>query len=629
MKLNTIRMKFGSAPTGGLLATMLSLAVLLLSTPLRADEPRINVERFNASPHMDDMMSIRTAQQPQRGGFSGGLFITWGKDPLRVVDERGTKTEFHLVDHQVVADLFGSFLAWDQLSVALNLPIVIYSGGQDGFVNTAAADQAGLGDLRLGLKWLALGRKTTGFGLALDMDLTFPTATQGTWAGDAGVTFTPRIVADYGFSSLTTIALNVGYRARKRQSIGPYETSSELQAGLGLRQGFADDKVRILGEILFASGVADFFGRSGSSLEGQIGANVCIAGKARLYAAGGGGFLHGIGDTSVRLTVGTRLEKCGVQPPPDRDKDGVYDKDDACPDTPGVRSRDDAINGCPPDRDKDGIYDRDDACPDDAGIKTDDPRTHGCPDRDGDGVFDKDDVCPDNPGIKTGDADTHGCPDKDGDLVFDKDDACVDVPGEITDDPKTNGCPDKDGDGILDKDDACPEEKGVQSDDPKKHGCPPDRDEDTIVDPEDACPDVPGVASDDPATHGCPKLDKKEEKLEIVQRVEFAVNKAVIPEEWKGPLDQVADILVRYDKAITKVVVEGHTDSTNTDEYNLGLSKRRAKSVRKYLISRGVDGKKLKARGLGESKPVADNGTPEGRQRNRRVVFKIDYHLEQ
>jgi OOP family OmpA-OmpF porin len=97
------------------------------------------------------------------------------------------------------------------------------------------------------------------------------------------------------------------------------------------------------------------------------------------------------------------------------------------------------------DRDHDGIYDDEDACPDVPGIRTNDPKTNGCPrgDRDHDGVFDDEDACPDVPGIRTNDPKTNGCPrsDRDNDTVYDDEDACPDVPGVRTNDPKTNGCP--------------------------------------------------------------------------------------------------------------------------------------------------------------------------------------------
>ena len=112
----------------------------------------------------------------------------------------------------------------------------------------------------------------------------------------------------------------------------------------------------------------------------------------------------------------------------DRDKDGIPDKEDRCPDTPGLAE----FQGCP-DTDGDGIPDIDDQCPDVAGPV----ENNGCPwpDTDNDGVLDKDDACPTVPGP----AENKGCPwpDTDGDGILDKDDACPTVPGL----PEYNGCP--------------------------------------------------------------------------------------------------------------------------------------------------------------------------------------------
>lgn len=112
------------------------------------------------------------------------------------------------------------------------------------------------------------------------------------------------------------------------------------------------------------------------------------------------------------------------------------------------------------DRDKDGILDKDDLCPDTPGLA----QFQGCPDTDGDGVPDKDDQCPD----VAGPVENNGCPwpDTDGDGVVDKDDACPDVAGPA----ENNGCPwpDTDGDGVLDKDDACPTVPGLA----QYNGCP-------------------------------------------------------------------------------------------------------------------------------------------------------------
>jgi len=161
----------------------------------------------------------------------------------------------------------------------------------------------------------------------------------------------------------------------------------------------------------------------------------------------------------------------------DNDDDGVADADDRCPsekeDIDGFQDAD----GCPdPDNDKDGILDQQDACPNEPGPKRANPKTNGCPDKDNDGVPDKLDKCPDEPEDIDGFEDADGCPDPDNDKdgVPDAEDVCPDVPAGSMADPRRVGCPaaDKDGDTIEDSADKCPTEaetfNGVEDAD----GCP-------------------------------------------------------------------------------------------------------------------------------------------------------------
>jgi outer membrane protein OmpA-like peptidoglycan-associated protein len=97
----------------------------------------------------------------------------------------------------------------------------------------------------------------------------------------------------------------------------------------------------------------------------------------------------------------------------------------------------------------------------------------------------------------------------------------------------------------------------------------------------------------------------------------FDVDSAVVDSGGRATLDQVAGVLVDYPK--TAVVVQGHTDSTGSEEHNLALSERRAKAVANHLIARGVAGGRVSALGMGEGYPVASNGTASGRSLNRRV----------
>jgi outer membrane protein OmpA-like peptidoglycan-associated protein len=97
----------------------------------------------------------------------------------------------------------------------------------------------------------------------------------------------------------------------------------------------------------------------------------------------------------------------------------------------------------------------------------------------------------------------------------------------------------------------------------------------------------------------------------------FGVGSSSLDSDGRYTLDDVAGVINEYRK--TAVVIQGHTDSTGSEEQNHDLSERRARSVEAYLAGRGVDPDRMAALGYGESAPVASNGTSWGRQQNRRV----------
>jgi OOP family OmpA-OmpF porin len=259
------------------------------------------------------------------------------------------------------------------------------------------------------------------------------------------------------------------------------------------------------------------------------------------------------------------------------------------------------------DTDGDGIYDKDDACPEVAGLK----QFNGCPDTDADGIEDSKDTCPTVAGL----AEFNGCPDTDGDGVADPDDACPEVAGLKS----LKGCPDADGDGVTDASDKCPTVAGPAS----NGGCPElDSDKDGVIDKEDACPTVAGPASN----KGCPEVTEQVlQELKVQARaVYFVTGKAILATADKGAtdgrLEAIKEILKNYPNA--KFSIEGHTDSTGSAKVNQKLSEDRAKVVMDKLIEKGVNPANLVSAGFGSSKPVASNKTKEGRALNRRTEIR-------
>ena len=286
---------------------------------------------------------------------------------------------------------------------------------------------------------------------------------------------------------------------------------------------------------------------------------------------------------------------------PDRDGDKIIDKYDDCPDLAGLAE----FKGCP-DTDGDKIIDPKDQCPTIAG----ELYMNGCPDRDHDSITDLEDLCPDNYGSRV----NKGCPDTDSDGLFDFIDECPLVAGPI----ENKGCPwpDSDSDGILDKEDGCPQLAG-----PKENGgCPyKDSDNDGLLDKDDDCPNTPGPKSN----KGCPVIEK--EVIEVLKtafdNLEFEVAKDIILAGSFNSLDELAGVLMK--KPSWKLEITGHTDNAGDDASNLILSKKRAEAVKTYLSSKGIDIGRFVIQYYGETKPIADNSTAEGRAKNRRVEMKV------
>ena len=231
-------------------------------------------------------------------------------------------------------------------------------------------------------------------------------------------------------------------------------------------------------------------------------------------------------------------------------------------------------------------------------------------DMDNDGVPDETDACPDVKGLVA----LKGCPDADGDGVTDKNDKCPDVRGLM----KYGGCPIPDGDkdGINDEEDKCPEVAGLA----RYQGCPvPDTDKDGINDEDDKCPSVPGVVSN----MGCPSINVATiEKInKAAANIFFATGSAKLLATSFTSLNSVAAIL--KDNTDYKVEINGYTDNKGDAAKNKALSESRAQAVSTYLVSKGIDANRLNAAGFGDESPIADNKTPAGRSKNRRVELKV------
>ncbi len=355
----------------------------------------------------------------------------------------------------------------------------------------------------------------------------------------------------------------------------------------------------------------------GTGLRMDLTRNLTVSGEV-LFRTPFSDYLDGISEAgnpknkdwyyTAFVTLGYRLNY--IQ---DKDKDGIPDAEDTCPDMAGKKE----TKGCP-DGDGDGVPDASDDCPTQVGT------LNGCLDSDKDGISDKNDACPNQAGT----AATKGCPDRDGDGIIDAKDACPDNKGTAS----FNGCPDTDGDGVIDKEDDCPQIAGLKT----EKGCPlKDLDQDNVPDKDDLCPDKAGTI----ANNGCPDLPKPEpvkvveetpKVISVVEAavfdealygVEFESGSAIIRKKSYPILDKIFDIMQQRNNLFFEI--EGHTDNSGNAKDNMKLSQERSKAVYNYLVKKGVANNRLLPKGYGESQPLVTNNSTENRAKNRRVQFKI------
>lgn len=400
---------------------------------------------------------------------------------------------------------------------------------------------------------------------------------------------------------------------------------SNIGAGLGLRTGFIH--WFLSADYVPLNYASVQMNSNSSSFKAPVPYNTKF-----LNFALGVNFVFGNRKDADRDGVIDRKDKCPDTPlgvivdrkgcPVDTDGDGVPDYLDKCPNTPPEAYSSIDQNGCPIDTDGDGVPDYLDKCPNTPKEAIGFVDKNGCPlDTDGDGVPDYLDKCSNTlAGVKV---DSIGCPlDTDGDGVPDYLDLCPNTPAAAKGFIDKNGCPlDSDGDGIPDYLDKCPNTPAEARGKVDQNGCPTDTDGDGVPDYLDKCPTIPGLASN----NGCPEIKKEVKTLfkKALQGIQFETGKDLIKTKSYLILNQIANVLVTNPTYL--IEIRGHTDNVGGSEFNQILSQKRAEAVRKYLIQKGINQKRMSANGYGDSLPVAPNNTSEGKTLNRRVEFEISF----
>jgi outer membrane protein OmpA-like peptidoglycan-associated protein len=555
------------------LSTLAALAVALSASSAGA-QTGVLANRFDPSEKGSDWFTNESLdyQSDYRPAF--GVIIDYAKDPVVLSMADGSNAH-PLISDQLYLHAGVSMAFWNRLRLGLSLPLELGETGNGVTLSSGAYTSptgAAAGDLRLGADVRLLGAYQSPFTAAIGAQVYLPTGSNAHFTTANDVRVVPRIMIAGDLESFT-YAVRFGYQAGPGDSswLGQ-STGSQFVMGAAVGLRFADKNLTVGPELSSYTLASNAFKATTTPTEVLFGAHYRIE-EIKIGAGVGTSFNPGMayGSPDFRMLLGLEWHPSvpELAPPVDRDQDGIPDEFDACPDTPGPFADLTQTNGCPPDRDHDGIADDVDACPDTPGVKTDDPKTNGCP-------------------------------------------------------PPP---PDRDHDGILDNVDACPDVAGVKTDDPKTNGCPPapvdpDRDKDGIPNDVDACPDAAGPPNDDPKKNGCPLARVENGQIRISEQVKFAENSARILKDSDTVLGAVLGILQQHSE-ITRLRVEGYTDSVGKVDYNRKLSEQRAGAVKAWLVLHKIEAKRVDSVGFGPEHPIDDNSSEVGRKNNRRVEFHI------
>jgi OOP family OmpA-OmpF porin len=606
-----------------------------------------NVQRFEPTPGSNNFFTVAGARMTGNWGWSAGLLFNYQREPYVVrscisqtncSEPSASNTQtVPVVSDQLTWDIMASISPVKFLQVGLRVPLTYVTGAgldlTDGSPAEAGVNAFGLGDPGVELKVRVLGDPSDPFVLGVAGDVAFPVGnliSPGTNLSNSSVSGGVRAILDGNFGPVS-LGLNLRAALREDATIATTTIGPEFRYGAAL--GYRPSP--IFRAFLEGFGGTRFSSLNGTnSLEALLGLEVAPLDSGLTIRAGGGaGILQGVGVPLARGIIGLHYSREDG----DKDGDGIGDRDDKCPTVKEDFDKWEDDDGCPEDdNDRDKVPDATDKCPNVSetinGFQDEDGCPDDLPDRDKDGIQDSDDKCPDEAG-KMRLKEWYGCPDKDGDNIPDKIDQCIDKAEDTDGFQDTDGCPepDNDQDGILDEVDECIDQPEIKNGFKDEDGCPdeaPDKDKDGIPDNVDKCPNQPenlnGFEDDD----GCPDkgislVQITDDDIKILQKVEFATGSDKITGKTSFTvLDAVVSAL-KNNPQLFLVEVAGHTDNAGDATMNRTLSQKRAEACMKYIVDKGIGAHRLQAKGYGPDAPIADNKTGLGRQKNRRVEFKI------
>ena len=557
--------------------------------------PELNAQAFRPSTDSSTFFRLTDSTVGPKGILGWRATTSWSKDPLVWADYFGT--EESIVSNLVQTDLAASY-AFGKARLAIDVPVVWRSFGG------TAADTTGIGDITVDGKYRILDG---GIGLAASARAFLPTSTLGApLGGPFGGEL--EVVADKEFNDKLLAALSVGTTLRGGQDMENVGWGSQLHVGVGA--GYAlSDTFGLVAE-LDVNPVLESLGLpEGRPFEALVGANIG-AGKLLVRPAVAFGLGDAVGTPAWRAILA--ISNVPQPPPPDADGDGLLDAQDACPKEPEDIDTWMDTDGCPE--------------PTDVTVKLIDSDGQPVPD----GAWTAGTLSG-----KTGEA-AKFAPGPVEFVVGTTKQAATIANGPPTEVVVTVPAPrgtlvvnivDKAGNPVPN---AAWSAAGPTDLKGQPAGSYQLRPGNYVV-----SASAPGfkkslnntvIQKDGSLTITLEmepsKAELAGEKIEIKDSVYYETSKAIIKPESFALLDEVAEILKEHPE-LTKIRIEGHTDSRGDNAANKKLSQERATSVMKYLTEKGIAADRLEAIGYGEEKPLVKEKTDADRAKNRRVDFAV------
>ncbi len=434
-------------PLGSTMAACAAAACLLSPSFAHAQQSLdqgfadgFSLQRFEPSPAGDRFFVVPEGAIPRgEPGVRAQVLGHYTLRPSLVRTDNVTGQDRELVSKQFFVHAGISWAPTRWLLTHFDLPIAASQSGQG--VN--APSSPAVGDGRLGARVGLVGDEHSAFALAPGVDVWLPFGSQRNLVGDGALRVLPRLNIS-GEILPFAYAASVGYQFRKKVDAGSLEVGDSLffSAAAGL---VLFDEVLSVGPEFHAQWLVESDSQAFKSRTSPM--ELLFGARAR------------ISDVVLGAGVGPSLSDApGVAPR------AVFSLAYA----PRTKAPRDEAPPPPADRDNDGVWDSDDACPEQAGPSRPDPGQSGCPEQAPPDAADEPTPAPAQKALAS------SAPDADGDGVPDSADACPKQPGAVSNDAEANGCPleaDADGDGVPDDKDACPKEPGIKSSDPKTSGC--------------------------------------------------------------------------------------------------------------------------------------------------------------